>query len=325
MTPTAQKSLKFGRFTIDPNAARVCGDNGPLSLRPKAFDVLVYLARHPGRIVTKDELIESVWPNVFVTDNSLVQCISDIRAALDDDDQKILKTVARRGYLFAASVVESEPQPIATAGVGASVAVRDDLPNAAATPAARRWPVSPLIAGPAVIAVAAAGAAWWSWQGTSEVAPASSKSGVVAPTQSNRATVAVLPFAAPAAPAGDEYFADGLTEDIIAALGRFGELSVLSPKAVFAYKDKALRPDEMGRALKARSIAGGSVRRSSDRFRIAVGLPDAAVGTLLWSDQYDAEPARIFAIQDDITRRMAGALAVRLTNVEQARVAAKPP
>ena len=116
-----------------------------------------------------------------------------------------------------------------------------------------------------------------------------------------------------------------MTEDIIAALGRFAELSVLSPQAVSAYKGKTLRPDEIGRELKVRYIAEGSVRRSPERIRVAARLTDASRGTLLWADQYDAEPDSIFAIQDEITRRIAGALAVRLTNVEQTRVAAKPP
>jgi len=78
----AHKILRFGRFTLDPNTASLCGEASELPLRPKAFDVLLYLAHHPGRVVAKNELIEAVWPGIFVTDNSLVQCISDIRAAL---------------------------------------------------------------------------------------------------------------------------------------------------------------------------------------------------------------------------------------------------
>jgi TolB-like protein/Flp pilus assembly protein TadD len=138
-------------------------------------------------------------------------------------------------------------------------------------------------------------------------------------------TIAVLPFATTGTPASDEYFADGLTEEVIAALARFSELSVLSPKTVLAYKDKSLKPEEIGRELKVRYIAEGSVRRSPERVRIAVRLTDAARGTLLWADQYDAAPDSIFAIEDTITRQITGALAVRLTNEEQARAAAKPP
>src|SRR5262245_33923128 len=319
MTGESRKVLQFAGFTLDPGAASLSGAAGPLPLRPKAFDVLAYLARNPGRVVGKDELIAAVWPNVFVTDNSLTQCVSDIRAALDDDGQHILKTVARRGYLFAAPVSETEPPGELSATTAAG------LPDRPAGPPPARQ-ASFWIAGLALVVAAGGAFAWWTWAGRPSV-PVASTGGPAAesPPASNRVPIAVLPLASLGAAGTDDYFADGLTEDIIAALGRFAELSVLSPKAVFAYKGKTLRPDEIGRELKVRYIAEGSVRRSPERIRIGIRLTDAAVGTLLWSDQYDGEPARIFAIQDDITRRITGALAVQLTNVEQARVAAKPP
>ena len=107
MVIAAQKILQFGKFVLNPNTANLSCADQEVPLRAKSFDVLFYLARNPGRVVSKDELIEFIWPNVIVTDNSLVQCISDIRVALADDAQTILKTVARRGYLFAATVVEA--------------------------------------------------------------------------------------------------------------------------------------------------------------------------------------------------------------------------
>jgi TolB-like protein/Flp pilus assembly protein TadD len=142
---------------------------------------------------------------------------------------------------------------------------------------------------------------------------------------SQRASIAVLPLAALGAAPAEEYLADGLTEDIIAALGRFRDLSVRSPKAVLPYKGRSVPPQQIGRELGVRYLAEGSLRRSPDRIRVTARLTDAANGTLLWADQYDAEPTAIFAIQDAITRQISGALAVRVTNVEQARVAAKPP
>jgi DNA-binding winged helix-turn-helix (wHTH) protein len=112
MPEPVQKILRFGQFTLNADAASLSGATGPLPLRPKAFDLLYYLARHPGRVVSKTELIETVWRNVIVTDNALVQCIRDVRAVLNDRRQEILKTVARRGYLFAAPVVEIETAPM---------------------------------------------------------------------------------------------------------------------------------------------------------------------------------------------------------------------
>src|SRR5216684_3439949 len=111
MPGPVQKILRFGQFTLNPDTVTLSGATGPLPLRPKAFDLLYYLAGHPGRLVSKAELVETVWRNMIVTESALVQCIRDVRAALDDDGHEILKTVARRGYLFAAQVVEIEAPP----------------------------------------------------------------------------------------------------------------------------------------------------------------------------------------------------------------------
>jgi TolB-like protein/Flp pilus assembly protein TadD len=122
-----------------------------------------------------------------------------------------------------------------------------------------------------------------------------------------------------------DYFADGLTEDIISALGRFRDLSVISRGGVFAYKGKNPTPAEVGRDLKVRYVVEGSIRRAPEHVRVAVSLTDTAHSALLWSEKYDTEPKDIFAVQDQITRRISGALAVRVTSLELAKSAAKPP
>lgn len=332
----AQNILQFHGFTLDPNTASLCSGGRQSQLRPKSFDVLYYLARHPGRIVTKDELIGAIWPNVFVTENSLVQCVSDIRVALNDNGQAILKTVPRRGYLFSAPVVEAETAAehrLVSGNHEASHFSRIETSNASAgeirsASVTLRWRhryAVLLFVGMAGTAMA--GAAWWLWEWPAAHRSVSAGDTAVPASapRSKRVSIAFLPLVTPGAPSSDEYFADGLTEDIIAALGRFSELSVLSPKAVMSYKASTARLADIGRDLKVRYIAEGSLRRSSDRVRISVRLTDASLGNLLWADQYDAEPANIFAIQDSITRQITGALAVRLGNAEQARVAAKPP
>ena len=111
MQGLVQKVLRFREFTLNPDTATLSGATGPLKLRPRAFDLLYYLACHPGRVVSKTELVETVWRNIIVTDNALVQCMRDVRAGLGDAGQEILKTVPRRGYLFAVPVVEIEAPP----------------------------------------------------------------------------------------------------------------------------------------------------------------------------------------------------------------------
>jgi adenylate cyclase len=138
-------------------------------------------------------------------------------------------------------------------------------------------------------------------------------------------SIAVLPLVSLSTPTQDDYFADGLTEDIISALGRFSEISVRSRNSVFAYKDKTPRPEEIGRDLNVRYIVEGSVRRTPERIRVAVRLTEASRGILVWSENYDALPKDIFTVQQDITRRIAGSMAVRVSTLEEARAAVKPP
>ncbi len=139
-----------------------------------------------------------------------------------------------------------------------------------------------------------------------------------------RPTIAVLPLVSLAADKKQDYFADGLTEDIISALGRFSD-TVRSRNAVFAYKGKTPNPAAVGRALDVRYIVEGSIRRNPERIRISISLTTAERGTHVWSESYDIAPKDIFSVQDDITRRIAGTLVSRLTNVELAKVGTKPP
>jgi TolB-like protein len=192
------------------------------------------------------------------------------------------------------------------------------------TPLARKQVGALVLAGVLALLVIGGGATSW-WQmvahGVIEQLQPAERSAL----EKARPRVAVLPFVTLSTESGDDYFGDGLTEDIISALGRFSELAVLASNAVFPYKGKQLRSEELGRDLGARYLVQGSVRRSFEHVRVSVQLADASNGTLLWSTQYDAEPKDIFSIQDDITRQITGALAVKLTKLEQVRSTAKPP
>src|SRR5215831_2818170 len=109
-----QQNRQFAGFTLDLQRASLWYSGQEVKLRPKSYEVLKYLVENHGRLVTKDELIQAVWPDSFVTDNSLVQCLHDIRRALGKEAQQLIRTVPRRGYIFDADVVETEPQPSAT-------------------------------------------------------------------------------------------------------------------------------------------------------------------------------------------------------------------
>src|SRR5262245_7165457 len=108
--------LRFAEFTLDIEGSCLRTDDGEIVLRPKTFEVLRCLVENAGRLVSKDELLKVVWPNVIVTDESLMQCVSEIRQAIGDSRQAIIKTVPRRGYRFAAPVTRLEAGSIAAAG-----------------------------------------------------------------------------------------------------------------------------------------------------------------------------------------------------------------
>jgi adenylate cyclase len=139
-----------------------------------------------------------------------------------------------------------------------------------------------------------------------------------------RPSIAVLPFKNLSSDPSQDYFSDGITEDVITALGRFSNLLVIAKSASFPFKASKAAPAEIGRLLDARYLLEGSVRRAGNRVRVSVELTEATTGRHLWSETYDAEVGDIFAVQDDIAKRVVGAAAVKLTRFERERALAKP-
>ena len=240
-------------------------------------------------------------------------CISDLACdqvrdklplTFTDSGEQQVKNIARPVRVFSLA-----PQAIAEA---------PEMSPGRAVPKSRN---RALLAGAlALVLVLAGAAAWWTLR-----APSSSPTANAPASLDARPSIAVLPLVTLADANKEDYFADGLTEDVISALGRFSELVVRSRNAVFVYKGKTPRPEDVGRDLAVRYIVEGSIRRSPERIRIAIRLTDATRGALLWSENYDVAPKDIFSVQDDITRRIAGTLASRLSNLELTKAATKPP
>jgi class 3 adenylate cyclase/TolB-like protein/Tfp pilus assembly protein PilF len=148
---------------------------------------------------------------------------------------------------------------------------------------------------------------------------------LVAPTRlADRPSVAVLPFKNLGGDANQDFFSDGITEDVITALGRFSNLLVIAKSASFPFKSSNTSPAEIGRVLDARYLLEGSVRRAGDHVRVNAELTEAATGRNVWSQAYDDEAKDIFSVQEDIARRVVGAAAVKLTRFERERVLTKP-
>jgi adenylate cyclase len=237
----------------------------------------------------------------------------DVRNRLDtlfeDGGERSLKNIARPVQVYRWT-------PAATGSSTAGQSVK-----ATARPGRMAWTIT-------VAAVVALGIGSWWWSsapsGRPDAERATTSTAEAVRSALSRPGVAVLPFINLSGEASQEYFSDGLTEDVIAALGRFGSLTVMARNAVFPFKGKNARPAEIGHELGVRYIVEASVRRAGDRIRVSVQLTDALAGKLLWSQQYDEGLKDVFAVQDAITRQVAGSLAVNLTRVELQRALSKP-
>ncbi len=282
--------LNLGRLSLQRDGADVV-------LRPKAFDVLRILVERAGRVVSKDELVALVWPDVIVNDDALAQCIYDIRKALGDDGEQYVRTVPRRGYEFVATV--SSTTAIDLSG-------RSDPVTG---PRARRLP---WLAAAAVLLLVAAGLVSW-------------QSGLLRQGSGGiqRLTIAVLPFVT--AGTDETWLGDGITEDIMTAVSRFRDLTVVGRNSSFRYRDPAADPVSVGRDLGADYLLTGSVRRGGERLRITAQLVDAKSGASRWTESYDRDFADVFDIQQEVVDRVAEQLVVHARTDAAARLRSGPP
>ena len=319
------KRLRFDRYVLDLDRGSLLLGESEIALRPKTFAVLHFLTQNCGRLVSKDELFAAVWPDLAVTDDTLVQSIGELRRALGTDGPRLIRTVPRRGYRFeshvsqVASIDESAAKPAPVLAVS-SEAAPSPVPGGARAPRTffiaahigRRFGWLAALALAIVVAVASL----WNGTATDWRSPRNPELGV-------KPAIAVLPFINESDDAAHGYFADGLAQDVISELGRFSELTVMSWNAVLPYRGKPARPGEIARSLAVRYQVEGSVRQSDDRLRVSAQLVDAD-GRVLWSGRFDEALADLFALQDKITTRIVEALALRVSQSEQRRVFAKP-
>lgn len=277
METPALTALRLNGRTVDVQRGSVTDNDGhTTALRPQAAEVLKLLAARTGMLVGKDELVRAVWGSIAVTDDSLVQCITEIRKALGDDKHEIVRTLPKRGY-----VLEGK-----RGGVGNEKPAPGDRSRALAR---KTWPG--LVAG-LVILIGAATAYF----------------ARVPETKTEPPAIAVLPFQNIN---GDEKWnrlADGLTEDIITDLARFRDVSVIARTSTEAYRGSARDVREIGRALAADYVVEGSLQVEGYHTRVTAQLIDTRTGAHVWSERYDRDVAEFFPIQDEITGKIAATL-----------------
>jgi TolB-like protein len=232
--PSATALIQVADLTLDFRREELRNKAGTrVELRNRSFAVLLHLVENAGRVVSKDELLAVNWPGVSVTEDSLTQCISDIRRLLGESGRDLVRTVARRGYMI---VLPEPPVPVAR---------------------------------------------------TSSMGP----------------TVAVWPFDADGTGSSLDSLSDGLTQQMVSALGRFGEFRVITRNVTKSYKDRFQSPANLGQELGVDYLVEGNLQRDEGLVRVDIQLSDARTGTQVWSKTFKVNIAasNLLAIQDEIS------------------------
>jgi adenylate cyclase len=254
----------FGDCALDTDRRELVRGSDVVPVEPQVFDLLVHLIRNRDRLVSKDDLLASVWHGRIVSESNLNMRIHAVRCAIGDsgEDQRLVKTWPRKGIRFVGSVQEEPGSPDV------------DYPSLSLP---------------------------------------------------SRPSIAVLPFTNMSCNTEEDYFADGIVEDITTELARFGELFVIARNTSFQYKGRSCDVRQVGRDLGVRYVLEGGIRRTADRVRVSAQLIDAENGGHLWAEKYDCDLADILEMQDAVTRSVVAAIQPQILVGEGRRAARKTP
>lgn len=294
--------LALADFVLDLGREALLDAQGQdVELRPQAYRVLRYLALNSGRLVTKDELMASVWPGSVVTDDSLVQAIGDVRRALADAGHRLVKTVPRRGYMLVAAPPSAE------------VPVPGDDTASAGAGRGRRW----IALGAALAVLLIAGVLWQGLAWFANAPPGARPGGPP--------SIAVLAFTGPPGDPDADALARDVAADLVSELARSPGLRVVASQSSFQFAGGQTPLAEIGQRLRSRYIAAGTVRRDGERLRMVVELLDSQDGQVIWSSSHFVDRTTLAATQLALVGRIAGTLQTKVAGTEQRRALAQPP
>jgi DNA-binding winged helix-turn-helix (wHTH) protein/TolB-like protein/Flp pilus assembly protein TadD len=331
---SARRTYEFGPFRLDPTEGQLWRGSEEVVLTQKALKVLMLLVEQSGHILEKNELMEKVWPDAFVEENRLADNISTLRKALGDDPKspRFIKTVPGRGYRFVADVREVSDKAVALvqhtrthiiieeehAPPESSDSNEHAFRERAVTPAlpaagARRQLLNPAVIALAfVLLVALAVAAYFGLR---------SKTGQSAGQAPLARSIAVLPFKPLVTASADPALEMGMTDALIAKLSNIKQIAVRPTTSVMKYTGERLDLRAVGAELGVDMLLDGTLQKAGDRIRLSVQLVRTSDGTPIWADKFDKEFTDIFAVQDEISEKVASKLALRLSGEEREAVA----
>jgi len=333
--PTGNTAFRVGQWRVDPALNEISRDGTTIKLEPRTVRVLVCLSERAGEVVSVNQLLDTVWKDLVVTQCSVYQAVAALRRALGDDSKAptYIASVPRRGYRLVAPIEADasthDPQRLPaesaaeTESLEGQAPVKDEFepvpsPKSDAGEVAERR--NGLRYGLMLIALLMlAGALWWFFsypaRERARAAPAVHAPPASGPIETSNVvfappahSVAVLPFVNLSGDKKQEYFSEGISEDLITALSQFPGLKVIGRISSLQFRDSNEDSRSIGAKLGVAHLLEGSVRRSGDVVRVSAELISTADGSAQWSERYDRPYKDLFALQDEITRAVAGAL-----------------
>lgn len=282
-----------GDWLVDPRANELHRDAATVKLEPKVMRVLCVLAERPGSVVAREDLESRVWAGMVVTSDAVTNTIIKLRKVFGDDSRRprYIQTISKTGYRL---IAEVKPGSTATAA--------PSKPHARERRRPGRWLVP--------LSVALVLSVWLALR----------DHGIEDTKPERQPRVAVLPFENLSPDPEQDYFADGITEDLITDLSKIPGLEVIARNSAFAYKGSRESELSIAADLGVAYLLKGSVRRSGDRIRINARLTDGRDGDNLWADRYDSRIEDVLDIQDEIAERIATALEVEIAPTDRSRL-----
>ena len=284
-----------GDWTIAPELNSLERDGQTVHVEPKIMQVLVTLAEHPGEVVSKEQIFHRVWPQTFVTDEVLTRSVSELRKVFEDNPREptYIQTIPKGGYRLVASVAT-----LATD--------RTDLIRAHRS-TRKIW----VLAIATALVLLGAGVFFYVLKGRQTSAP-----------QSRISSVAVLPLNNLSGDAGQDYFADGMTDELTTRLSSISALRVISRTSAMHYKGTNKTTPEIARELNVDALVEGSVLRSGDRVRISAQLIQARNDKHLWAESYERDLRDVLSLQADVARTIADQIKIHVTPQEHRKLVA---
>jgi TolB-like protein/DNA-binding winged helix-turn-helix (wHTH) protein/Flp pilus assembly protein TadD len=308
VTPPVSQPIRFDVYEVDLRAGELRKHGIKIRLQEQPFLILQALLETPGQIVTREELEKRIWPgDTFVDfDHGLHAAVNRLRQALGDaaDKPRFVETVARRGYRFIGQVQVPAPVQLSVIPVAPT---ETTFPGK--TVVRKSW-MGPLVGFGLAVVVAAALIFFNAW----------GLRNWLFSTRSVR-SLAVLPLTNLTADAKQEYFADGMTEDLITQLSKLGDLKVISHTSVMRYQGTKKTLPEIARELNVDAVVEGAVQLSGNHVRITAQLVDGRSDQHIWADSYDRDLSDILLLQSDVARDIAKQIDLKLTPQQQLRLA----